>query len=332
MQAFRYSQARTVDGALRTGGAAGAAFLAGGTTLVDLMKLDVITPQTVVDINSLPLDQVESLPNGGVRIGAMVRNSDLANHALIKEKYAVLSEALLSGASPQLRNMATTGGNLLQKTRCYYYRDVNYACNKRQPGSGCAALDGFNRIHAVLGGSDHCVAVHPSDMAVAMMALEATVHTTGAGRGTAGGERAIALNEFYLVPGDTPQKENVLQPGELITHVTLPPPAEGTRSFYIKLRDRQQYEFALASAAVVVRVNGKHIERARVAFGGVATKPWRSQEAERALEGKTADRTTFERAADAAMAGAKPLKYNGFKIELAKKALVRALETTTETA
>lgn len=329
MQAFRYSQARTVDGAVRSGGTSGAAFLAGGTTLVDLMKLDVMTPQTVVDINSLPLDQVESLPDGGVRIGAMVRNSDLANHALIKQKYAVLSEALLSGASPQLRNMATTGGNLLQRTRCYYFRDVNYACNKREPGAGCSALDGYNRIHAVLGGSDHCVAVHPSDMAVAMMALDATVHTNGGGNGNGGGGRAIALNEFYLVPGDTPQKENVLELGELITHVTLPAVAEGTRSFYIKLRDRQQYEFALASAAVVVRVNGRHIERARVALGGVATKPWRSMEAERALEGKAADRATFERAADAAMLGAKPLQYNGFKIELAKRAMVRALETVT---
>ncbi|MGA8111106.1 MAG: xanthine dehydrogenase family protein subunit M [Acidobacteriaceae bacterium] len=324
MQAFRYSQARTVNGALQTGGMSGAAFLAGGTTLVDLMKLDVMTPQTVVDINSLPLDQVETLPDGGVRIGAMVRNSDLANHALIKQKYAVLSEALLSGASPQLRNMATTGGNLLQRTRCYYFRDVNYACNKRDPGSGCAALGGYNRIHAVLGGSDHCVAVHPSDMAVAMMALEATVHTSGPK-----GERAVALREFYLAPGDTPQKENVLEPGQLITHVTLPPPAEGTRSYYIKLRDRAQYEFALASAAVVVKVNGRHIERARVALGGVATKPWRSMEAERALEGKSADRATFERAANAALAGAKPLEYNGFKVELAKKAIVRALETVT---
>jgi len=324
MQAFRYSQARSVDGALRAGGTADTSFLAGGTTLIDLMKLDVMTPQTVVDINALPLDQVEAATGGGVRIGAMVKNSDLANHALIRQKYAVLSEALLSGASPQLRNMATTGGNLLQRTRCYYFRDVNYACNKRDPGSGCAALDGYNRIHAVLGGSDHCVAVHPSDMAVAMMALEATVHTS-----SPKGGRALALNEFYLVPRDTPQKENVLEPGELITHVTLPAMAEGTRSFYIKLRDRAQYEFALASVAAVVRVNGKHIERARLALGGVATKPWRSMEAERALEGKTANRETFERAADAAMAGAKPLQYNGFKVELGKMAVVRALESVT---
>ena len=323
MQSFRYSQAKTVEGATRANGT----FLAGGTTLVDLMKLNVLQPAVVVDINALPLDRVEALPNGGLRIGALVRNSDLAWDATVKEKYAVLSEALLSGASPQLRNMATTGGNLLQKTRCYYYRDTNYACNKRQPGSGCSAMDGFNRIHAVLGGSEHCVATHPSDMAVAMMALEATVHTSGPK-----GERAIALDEFYLIPGDTPDKENVLIPGEIITHVTLPAPAAGARSHYLKLRDRAQYEFALASAAVVVQVSGGRIQRARVAFGGVGTKPWRSREAEKALEGQAAGADTFRAAADAAMAGAKPLKYNGFKIELAKRALVRTLQTTTQTA
>jgi xanthine dehydrogenase YagS FAD-binding subunit len=323
MDVFRYSQARTVDGALRAAGT----FLAGGTTLVDLMKLNVLQPQSVVDINGLPLDRVETLPDGGLRIGALVRNSDLANHETVKKNYAVLSEALLSGASPQLRNMATTGGNLLQKTRCYYYRDVNYACNKRQPGSGCAALDGFNRIHAVLGGSEHCVATNPSDMAVAMMALEATVHTQGPK-----GERAIALDEFYLVPGNTPNHENVLAPGELITHVTLPALASGTRSLYLKLRDRQQYEFALASAAVVIQVSGGNIQRARIAFGGVGTKPWRSREAEKVLEGHQASPEIFRRAADAAMADAKPLKYNAFKIELAKRALVRTLEETTQTA
>jgi xanthine dehydrogenase YagS FAD-binding subunit len=323
MDVFRYSQARTVDGALRAGGT----FLAGGTTLVDLMKLNVLQPQSVVDINGLPLDRVETLPDGGLRIGALVRNSDLANHETVKKNYAVLSEALLSGASPQLRNMATTGGNLLQKTRCYYYRDVNYACNKRQPGSGCAALDGFNRIHAVLGGSEHCVATNPSDMAVAMMALEATVHTQGSK-----GERSIALDEFYLVPGSTPDRENVLAPGELITQVTLPALASGTRSVYLKLRDRQQYEFALASAAVVIQVSGGNIQRARIAFGGVGTKPWRSREAEKILEGQQASPEIFRRAADAAMVDAKPLKYNAFKIELAKRALVRTLEETTQTA
>jgi xanthine dehydrogenase YagS FAD-binding subunit len=327
MQVFRYSQARTVESAVQGVTRSGGMFIAGGTTLVDLMKLDVLKPQSVVDINGLPLDRVEALPNGGLRIGAMVRNSDLANHAILRQQYAVLSEALLSGASPQLRNMATTGGNLLQKTRCYYYRDINYACNKRQPGSGCAALDGFNRIHAVLGGSEHCVATHPSDMAVAMMALEATVHTQGPK-----GERAIALDEFYLVPGDTPDRENVLLPGELITHVALPPLAAGTRSHYLKLRDRAEYEFALASSAVVVNIADGRIHRARIAFGGIGTKPWRSREAEHALEGQEATADTFSRAADAAMANAKPLKYNAFKIELAKRALVRALTTTTQTA
>jgi len=325
MQVFRYSQARTVDAAVENAARSGSSFIAGGTTLVDLMKLNVLKPQSVVDINGLPLDRIETLPTGGLRIGALVRNSDLAWNETVRTQYVVLSEALLSGASPQLRNMATTGGNLLQKTRCYYYRDTNYPCNKRQPGSGCAALDGFNRIHAVLGGSDHCVATHPSDMAVAMMALEATVHTRGPN-----GERAIALDEFYLVPGSTPDRENVLHTGELITHVTLPALASGTRSHYLKLRDRQQYEFALASSAVVVTLSGGSILRARVAFGGVGTKPWRSREAEKALEGQPATPENFRRAADAAMAAAKPLKYNAFKIELAKRALIRTLENTTQ--
>ncbi len=326
MQEFRYRQAKTVESALRANGT----YLAGGTTLVDLMKLNVLQPALVVDVNPLPLAQVEALPGGelkgGLRIGAMVRNSDLANHPAVKQNYTVLSEALLSGASPQLRNMATTGGNLLQKTRCYYYRDTNYACNKRQPGSGCPAIDGFNRIHAVLGGSAECVATHPSDMAVAMMALEATVHTQGPG-----GERAIALKDFYLLPGTTPEKENVLEPGELITHVTLPAPESGTRSHYLKLRDRAQYEFALASAAVVVRLHGRRMERVRIALGGVGTRPWRSAEAERSLEGREATAENFRKAADAAMKDAKPLKYNSFKVELAKKALVRALETAAQT-
>jgi len=327
MQVFRYSQAHSLDGAVRSGAAPSASFIAGGTTLVDLMKLNVLTPRSIVDINGLPLDRVESLPAGGLRIGAMVRNSDLANHPTVREQYVVLSEALLSGASPQLRNMATTGGNLLQKTRCYYYRDTNYACNKRQPGSGCAALDGFNRIHAVLGGSDHCVATHPSDMAVAMMALEAAVHAQGPK-----GPRAIPLEEFYRVPGDTPNRENVLESGELITHVTIPALPTGTRSRYLKLRDRAQYEFALASSAVVVIMNGSRIQRVRIALGGVGTKPWRSREAEKALEGQDASGKNFRHAAEAAMSDAKPLKYNGFKIELAKRALVRTLEETTQPA
>jgi xanthine dehydrogenase YagS FAD-binding subunit len=323
MQAFRYTQAKTVEGAAASGGR----FVAGGTTLVDLMKLNVETPQVLVDINGLPLDRVETTADGGLRIGALVRNSDLAFNNTVKQKYLVLSMALLSGASPQLRNMATTGGNLLQRTRCYYFRDTNYACNKREPGSGCSALDGFNRIHAVLGTSEQCVATHPSDMAVAMMALEAMVHMR-----SAKGERSIALNEFYLEPGTTPDKENVLQPGELITHVTLPAPAAGTKSYYLKLRDRAQYEFALASAAVVVTMDGHKVERVRIALGGVATKPWRSMAAERVLHGREATTANFRRAAEAALEGAKPLRDNAFKVELAKRAIVRALEVSTQTA
>ena len=302
-------------------------FLGGGTTLVDLMKLNVEKPAALVDINGLPLDRVESTPDGGLKIGALVRNSDLAWNADVKQRYAVLSEALLSGASPQLRNMATTGGNLLQRTRCYYFRDTNYKCNKREPGSGCSAIDGFHRIHAVLGTSDHCIATHPSDMAVAMMALEATVHTRGSK-----GERSIALNDFYLVPGTTPDKENVLEPGELITHVTLPALPQGTRSHYLKLRDRASYEFALASAAVVVQVSGGKIQRARVAMGGVGTKPWRSKEAEQALLGHEASEHTYRAAAEAALKPAKPLRDNTFKVELAKRAIVRALQVATQTA
>jgi xanthine dehydrogenase YagS FAD-binding subunit len=323
MQTFRYSQAKSVDVTLDPGGK----FVAGGTTLIDLMKLNVETPKSLVDINQLPLAQVEATPEGGLKIGALVRNSDLAFNPQVKERYAVLSLALLSGASPQLRNMATTGGNLLQRTRCYYFRDTAYACNKRQPGSGCSAIDGFNRIHAIMGTSEHCVATHPSDMAVAMMALEATVHTKGPQ-----GERAIALDEFYLTPGTTPDRENVLEPGELITYVTLPKLADGTKSYYLKLRDRAQYEFALSSAAVVADVNGGRIRRIRVAFGGIGTKPWRSREAEQALEGKTADEKNFHVAAEAALKGAKPLRDNGFKVELAKRALVRALTVATQTA
>jgi len=326
---LQYQDANTVDDAVSAnGGIAGAKFVAGGTTLIDLMKLNVETPQTLVDINRLPLTGVESTSDGGVQIGAMVRNSDLANHELIQKPYPVLSQALRSGASPQLRNMATTGGNLLQRTRCYYFRDTAYAaCNKRNPGSGCAAIDGFNRIHAILGTSEHCIATHPSDMAVAMMALEATVHTQGSS-----GSRSIALDEFYLVPGNTPQKENVLAPGELITHVTLPALADGTRSYYLKLRDRASYEFALSSAAVVVRVSDGRIRSARVALGGVATKPWRSREAEKELEGHPVGEKTFQAAASAAVRGARPLHDNAFKVKLVQLCLVRALRVVTTEA
>ena len=328
MQTFQYTKAASIDKALA--GTQGAKFIAGGTTLVDLMKLNVERPTALIDINLLPLDKIEKLPNGGLRIGAMVRNSDLAWNSDVKQNYAVLSQALLAGASAQLRNMATTGGNLLQRVRCPYFREPGagtpggYGCNKRTPGTGCAALEGINRMHAVLGVSDKCIATHPSDMAVAMVALEATLYTEGPK-----GKRTIPISEFYKLPGETPHIENALLPGELITHVELPRPADGSRSVYLKLRDRASYEFALASCAAVARVEGGSIRYVRVALGGVGTKPWRSHEAEAALMGKPADAEHFRAAAEAALAGAKPQKDNAFKVELAKRCIVRSLKLAT---
>jgi xanthine dehydrogenase YagS FAD-binding subunit len=302
---------------------ADARFIAGGTTLLDLMKLNVETPARVIDINRLPLlDKIEATPDGGLKIGATVRNSDLAHHPTVQRDYAVLSQAILAGASAQLRNMATTAGNLLQRTRCMYFRDTAMPCNKREPGTGCAAITGSNRMLAVLGTSEHCIATNPSDMCVAMAALEATIHVLGP-KGT----RAIPIGDFHLLPGSTPNRETVLEPGDLITHVTLPPPVAGSKQVYLKLRDRASYEFALASAAVVVTVGGGKVTRARVALGGVGTKPWRSPEAEAALVGQAADAANFRKAADAAMRGAKPQSENGFKIELAKRCLAHALQT-----
>ena len=302
-------------------------FIGGGTTLIDLMKLNVEQPQTLVDINRLPLDKIEALPDGGLTIGAVVRNSDLAYHPLVRKNYAVLSEAILSGASAQLRNMATTGGNLLQRTRCMYFRATDMPCNKREPGSGCGAIGGANRSLAILGTSEHCIATNPSDMNVAMAALEATIHVLGPK-----GERSIPIGDFHVLPGKTPQRETVLEPGDLITHVTLPPPAPGSRSLYLKLRDRASYEFALASAAVVVTVADGKVMRARIALGGVGTKPWRSTEAEQELTGQAATEAVFRKAADAALQGAKPQSENGFKVELAKRCLVHALKLATQTA
>ena len=328
MQTFSYVKAASIDKALAA--ASGARFIAGGTTLVDLMKLSVEQPSGLVDINLLPLDKIEPLPSGGLRIGAMVRNSDLAWNADVQKNYAVLSQAILSGASPQLRNMATTGGNLLQRTRCAYFREPNagtpgsYGCNKRTPGTGCAALEGFNRTHAVLGTSEHCIATHPSDMCVAMAALEAVIQVEGPK-----GKRTIPFADFHKLPGNTPHIENALEPGELVTYVDLPKPIECARTVYLKLRDRASYEFALASAAVVVKVEGGHIRYVRVAMGGVGTKPWRSHEAEAALMGKAADAAQFRKAAEAALAGAKPHNDNGFKVELAKRCLVRTLKMAT---
>jgi xanthine dehydrogenase YagS FAD-binding subunit len=289
------------------------------------MKLQVMMPASLVDINHLPLDTIEHLPDGSVRIGAMVRNSDLAHDPTVMTCFPVLSQALLSGASPQLRNVATTGGNLMQRTRCYYFRDPAYACNKRQPGSGCVAIDGYNRIHAVLGGSDHCIATHPSDMAVAMVALDAVVHIQGRD-----GERMVPVGEFHLLPGQTPHLETVVQPGELITSVTIPKSPFAAHSAYVKLRDRASYEFALASTAVALELEGKRIRAVRVVLGGVATKPWRAPEAERVLNGATADEQTLRAAAEAAMQGATPHRHNAFKIELAKRAIVRAIKNAVQ--
>jgi xanthine dehydrogenase YagS FAD-binding subunit len=328
MQTFEYFKPQTVEKALIA--PPPARYIAGGTTLVDLMKLTVETPSVLVDINSLPLASIEKLPGGGLRIGALVRNSDLAWHPDVQSFYAVLSQALLSGASPQLRNMATTGGNLLQRVRCAYFRDPDagtpggYGCNKRTPGTGCAAIDGYHRMHAILGTSDHCIATHPSDMCVAMAALEAVIHLEGPK-----GKREISIAEFHKLPGNTPHIENVLEPGELVTHVELPKPIEGARSVYLKLRDRASYEFALASAAVVAKVENGHIQYARIAMGGVGTKPWRSHEAEGALTGQTATAASFRTAAEAAMAAAHPRTDNAFKVELAKRCLIRTLKLAT---
>jgi len=297
-----------------------ARFLAGGTTLVDLMKLHVEQPRVLVDVNGLPLTGIDEQEDGTVRVGAMVRNSDLAHHVLIRSRYPVLAQAILAGASAQVRNMATTGGNLLQRTRCYYFRDTAEACNKREPGSGCAALDGCNRIHAVLGTSDHCIATHPSDMCVALAALDALVHIAGAR-----GSRVVPLIDFHLLPGDDPERETVLAAGELITAVDVPPLAYGRRSVYVKVRDRASYAFALASAAVALDLGPGAIVDARVALGGIATKPWRSREAELALIGKAPTAATFCAAAEAALEEAVPRRHNAFKIALAKRTLVRAL-------
>jgi xanthine dehydrogenase YagS FAD-binding subunit len=297
-------------------------FVAGGTTLIDLMKLNVETPARLIDINRLSLDRIEATSDGGLKIGATARNSDLAHHPTVQRDYSVLSQAVLAGASAQLRNMATTAGNLLQRTRCMYFRETAMPCNKREPGTGCSAITGSNRSLAILGTSESCIATNPSDMCVAMAALEATIHVQGVN-----GSRAVPIGEFHLLPGSTPQRETVLAPGDLVTHVTLPPPVAGSKQVYLKLRDRASYEFALASAAVVITVASGKVTRARIALGGVGTKPWRSPEAEAALLGQPANSAHFRRAAEAALRDARPQSENGFKIELAKRCLTHALNT-----
>ncbi|MDB5955268.1 xanthine dehydrogenase family protein subunit M [Ramlibacter sp.] len=332
MQAFEFLPARDTHAAIAAAARSSTAqqgatvrFVAGGTTLLDLMKLNVERPALIVDISRLPLDRIERQRDGGLVLGAMVRNSDLANHPLVRSDFPVLSQAILAGASGQLRNMATTGGNLLQRTRCMYFRDTAYPCNKREPGSGCAAMEGANRTLAILGTSEHCIATNPSDMNVALAALEATIHVEGSR-----GARQIPIAEFHLLPGSTPHIETVLEPGDLITHVSLPPPVPGSRSCYLKLRDRASYEFALASAAVVVKLEGDKIARARIAMGGVGTRPWRSTEAEALLVGAQAWEPAFQRAADAVLRDARPSSENGFKVELARRCLVHALKEVTQ--
>ena len=320
MKAFDYAKPSADGEAIRAGKAAGARFIAGGTLLVDLLRLDVERPDLVVDLNGLPHADLE-LSADTLRIGALVRNSDLAEHAEVLASFPALSQALLSGASPQIRNMATVGGNLLQRTRCSYFRDIAVeACNKRKPGSGCAALSGYSRMHAVLGVSDQCIAANPSDMCVALLALDALVHTRGPN-----GDRALPLADFHTLPGTRPERESVLEAGEIVTHITIPKTALAKRSAYVKVRDRASFAFALASAAVGLEIEGKLIRQARVALGGVGSKPWRCPEVEQALIGKPVEAESFSAAAALAMGGAKTTTDNAFKVELARRVIVRAL-------
>ena len=324
MKTFAYEKATSAAAAVANT-APTTRFIAGGTNLLDLMKLQVETPEKLVDISRLPLAAVEDMDDGGLRIGALVPNSDLAADARVISRYEVLSRALLAGASGQLRNKATTGGNLLQRTRCYYFYDTASRCNKRRPGSGCDAIVGFNRILAVLGTSDKCIATHPGDMPVAMRALDATIVTLKHD----GDERRIPIHDFYRLPGETPEIETVLEPGELITHVELPPPPEGARQIYRKVRDRASYAFALVSVAGVLSMKDGRISTAALAFGGLGPMPWRNPAVEAALVGKAPTATTFEAAADALLADARGFGSNDFKIPLARRTLAACLRDLT---
>jgi xanthine dehydrogenase YagS FAD-binding subunit len=328
MNPFAYQRATAPAEALHAIATKDSKFLGGGTNLIDLMKYGVEQPTTLIDITHLTLTQITTTPDGTIMIGAMVRNSDLANHPLIKQGYPLLSQALLSGASPQLRNMATTGGNLMQRTRCYYFMDTAFpACNKRIPGSGCAAIKGINRIHAILGQSDKgsedaatCIATNPSDMNVALSALNATIHIQ-----SATSKRALPIADFHRLPGTTPQLDTNLKPGELIIAIELPATKFAKNSHYLKVRDRQSYAFALVSVAAGLELSDRTIQSAGLALGGVAHKPWHSLEAERFLAGTVVSPDAFRKAADLALAGAKGYEHNTFKIELAKQSIVRAL-------
>jgi xanthine dehydrogenase YagS FAD-binding subunit len=327
MKAFTYERVDSPQAAAQAVAATpGARFVAGGTNLLDLMKLQIETPQHLIDVNRVGLDRIEDTDDGGLRIGALVRNSDLAADPRVRRNYPVLSRALLAGASGQLRNRATTGGNLLQRTRCYYFYDPALPCNKRQPGSGCAALGGYNRIHAVLGASEHCIATHPSDMAVAMRVLDAQVETVSA----QGGNRVIPIADFHRLPGTSPERDTDLEPDEFITGVTLPPPPPG-RQLYRKVRDRASYAFALVSVAAIVDAKGGAIRQARFAFGGVAHRPWRVEEAETGLAGATASKAAFDAAGDAVLNGAQGCGHNDFKIALTRRVLTGVLtEASTD--
>jgi xanthine dehydrogenase YagS FAD-binding subunit len=321
MNPFHYTRASDVADAIRQIAADPAAkFIAGGTNLIDLMKYDVEHPARLVDISHLPLRSVEETSGGGLRIGALVPNSDLAYHPLIAQRYPLIASAILSGASQQLRNMASTGGNLVQRTRCFYFYDAVTPCNKRQPGSGCSAISGINRINAILGTSEACIATHPSDLCVALAALEAIVHVVGPA-----GARTIAFPDFHRLPGNTPQRDTNLEPNEIITAIELPPKGFGANYSYLKIRDRLSYAFALVSVAAALELDGDTIREARLALGGVAHKPWRVTAAEAALRGQRADAGAFAQAADLVLRGAKGYGHNSFKIGLARRAIVRTL-------
>lgn len=320
MKAFTYERPADTAAAVRAISRPGAKFLGGGTNLLDLMKVEVETPSHLVDVSRLPLSDIDDAENGGLRIGATVSNTELANDKRVRERYPLLARAVLNGASGQLRNQATTAGNLLQRTRCYYFYDPSKPCNKRTPGSGCSALNGYNRIHAVLGGSEACIAVHPSDMAVAMVALDAEVEVL-----SISGTRRLKVTDLHRLPGTTPQHETNLAGGELITAVLLPPPPPGDGQVYRKVRDRASYAFALVSVAALVAVEDDRISAARIAVGGVAPKPWRALEAERLLVGQAVSDDAFAAAGEAAVAGAQGHGHNDFKIVLAARTVARAL-------
>ncbi len=328
MKEFAYVRAGSVEEATSAYAShTGARYLGGGTNLVDLMKLGVEAPAALIDVTRLPLDTVEELPGGALRVGAMVRNSDLAAHPLVRDRYPALSQAVLAGASGQLRNAATTGGNLLQRTRCPYFQDVSKPCNKREPGSGCGARDGVHRDHAVLGHSAHCIATHPSDMAVALSALGGRVELVGPE-----GARSVAAADFHRLPGDRPEQDTEIRPGELVTGMVLPAVAAGLPSAYRKARDRASYAFALASVAVVLRLEDGVVGHAGLAFGALAHRPWRARRAEEALLGAAPTRAAFEHAVDLELAAAQPLRDNAYKVPLARNLAVDVLSRLTDTA